>query len=470
MKHFLLTLSFFSLLVCQKSMSQILYDEGPLFGPNINYEEYLLQGSKWNKTTLTYYIYNTSNSLTSTQRATAIANAFATWQANSVLNFVEVSTPGSADLKISWKTGDHGDGHPFQTGVLAHAFFPPTAGGSYAGQLHFNDSYQWNVNGNDYDLETVALHEIGHLLGLSHSTDTTSIMYPYYLGVNHQLGDDDWHGIWALYGCPRVISGPNHVCLYDTYSMSNLPSDLTVQWSVNNNHLAIVTGQGTSTILVSKVDFGSSTVSADIYYNGTLLTTVTRSNIIVGLPSLELMVEPVAADGNSGYWIASNNGNSLEIDNAVDQYYNYYKLLIDRWVNNSWVRVNTVNNYHNGNHVPALTNSGWYRVSIAGHNIDCGFSDYYDLYVSVENSGGGLILSYNPSEEVLTYNIPVMETDEQNQKDDSFVVQLWSNKNIIKSFKTTEKNGRISLSGLKNGIYYLRIISDRKAYSGKIAK
>lgn len=466
MKRLLL---FLTLAICQKSMSQIFYDEGPLFGIDVNLNEYVLQGSKWNKTTLTYYVYNTSNSLTSTQRATAIANAFATWQSNSVLNFMEVSTPGSADLKISWKTGDHGDGHPFQTSVLAHAFYPPTAGGSYAGQLHFNDSYQWNVNGNDYDLETVALHEIGHLLGLGHSTDINSIMYPSYLGVNHQLGSDDLQGIWALYGCPYSISGSNTICDYETYSIANLPTGLSVQWSVSNDLLTIVLGQGTSTIMVSKIDDGAATISAGIYRNGTLLATKTKSNILVGSPSLALMVNPVASDGNSGYWIASDNGNSLEIDNSVDQFYDYYKLLIDRFVNDAWVRVRTVNSYHNGNRVPALTYSGWYRVLIAGHN-SCGFSDYNDLYVSVENSGGGLILSYNQSEEVLSYSIPTTDTDRKSKKDDSFIVQLWSNKNIIKSFKTTEKNGKIPMLGLKKGIYYLRIISDGKAYSGKFAK
>ncbi|KAE8312808.1 peptidase M10, metallopeptidase [Aspergillus transmontanensis] len=78
-------------------------------------------------------------------------------------------------IKIA--VGDHGDGNPFdgQYGILAHAYYPPPSGGSLAGDAHFEDDEQWNE---DF-LMRVALHEIGHSLGLPHSDIKEAVMFPY---------------------------------------------------------------------------------------------------------------------------------------------------------------------------------------------------------------------------------------------------------------------------------------------------
>lgn len=45
---------------------------------------------------------------------------------------------------------------------------------------------------------SVAIHELGHCLGLDHSTETTSVMYPYDQGVS-QLSTQDLAGLRAIY-------------------------------------------------------------------------------------------------------------------------------------------------------------------------------------------------------------------------------------------------------------------------------
>ena len=50
------------------------------------------------------------------------------------------------------------------------------------------------------DLFSTALHEIGHILGLKHSTVDGTIMWPLLQNGLHTLHRDDIDGIQALYG------------------------------------------------------------------------------------------------------------------------------------------------------------------------------------------------------------------------------------------------------------------------------
>ncbi|XVE94247.1 hypothetical protein REPUB_Repub01dG0265100 [Reevesia pubescens] len=98
----------------------------------------------------------------------------------------------------SFEIGDHGDGNPFDgpNGVLAHSFSPTD------GRFHYDGAENWVVGATDgaYDLGTVALHEIGHLLGLQHTTIEEAIMYLLIpAGKVKGLNNDDNKGIQALY-------------------------------------------------------------------------------------------------------------------------------------------------------------------------------------------------------------------------------------------------------------------------------
>jgi predicted Zn-dependent protease len=69
--------------------------------------------------------------------------------------------------------------------------------------LHYDADEKWSTNPStdEVDLESVAVHEIGHLLGLDHSMDQNSIMFAEIPPgtIKRELGQDDIAGIRALY-------------------------------------------------------------------------------------------------------------------------------------------------------------------------------------------------------------------------------------------------------------------------------
>jgi len=77
-------------------------------------------------------------------------------------------------------------------------------------EIYFNDYFEWGI-GTGVDIETVALHEIGHALGLWHTSTEAAIMYAGYQGIWREVQDDDADGISYLY--PQAIPEPTSMIL-----------------------------------------------------------------------------------------------------------------------------------------------------------------------------------------------------------------------------------------------------------------
>ncbi len=69
--------------------------------------------------------------------------------------------------------------------------------------MAINTRYSWttgcNAPSGSFDLESVYLHENGHVAGLGHSTDINAVMYPSYQTSRCSLAADDQAGMAALY-------------------------------------------------------------------------------------------------------------------------------------------------------------------------------------------------------------------------------------------------------------------------------
>ena len=75
--------------------------------------------------------------------------------------------------------------------------------GTDEADMAINTRYVWSTGctaqAGAFDLQSVYLHENGHVAGLGHSTDTSAVMYPSYQTARCALATDDRNGIAALY-------------------------------------------------------------------------------------------------------------------------------------------------------------------------------------------------------------------------------------------------------------------------------
>ncbi|XP_022154823.1 metalloendoproteinase 1-MMP [Momordica charantia] len=160
--------------------------------------------------TLTYALSPdyTVDYLSSSEIRRVVRRSFSRWSAVIPVNFTESREYESSDIRIGFYRGEHGDGEAFDgvLGVLAHAFSPEN------GRLHLDAAERWAVDLEKekskvaVDLESVVTHEIGHVLGLAHSSVKEAVMYPSLSprAKKVDLRIDDVEGAQALYG-----SNPN---------------------------------------------------------------------------------------------------------------------------------------------------------------------------------------------------------------------------------------------------------------------
>jgi hypothetical protein len=142
---------------------------------------------------LGYFLGGLASALPRAAVQTEILRAWAGWSKYVAVTFAPVSDANQArTIGVLFARGAHGDGYPFDGpgGVLAHTFYPsPPNPEPIAGDMHFDDSENWGI-GQGVDVFSVALHESGHALGLGHSDQPTSVMYPYYKLYTGLTADD----------------------------------------------------------------------------------------------------------------------------------------------------------------------------------------------------------------------------------------------------------------------------------------
>jgi hypothetical protein len=178
---------------------------------------------------------------------TTLGNAFNAWQNatnpsdQAVTNIQFAFGTASAalpqeptlDCKNVIGFADPNAANDFSTGVIAFALITTTPNGDVPGSncpsyttpcpianciidvdIMFNPGDNFatsSPSSTEFDLQSVATHEIGHLMGLDHSNIAHAVMYPYgdtsSIGVHSTLWTDDLAGVGHLYPGPGTADG-----------------------------------------------------------------------------------------------------------------------------------------------------------------------------------------------------------------------------------------------------------------------
>ncbi|GLG99055.1 Matrix metalloproteinase-2 [Gryllus bimaculatus] len=195
-------------------------------------KRYIVGSEGWKKRNITYFIANWTPKLGEENVFHEMQKAFNSWSGYARLSF-QYSRDPNADIIIAFGRGPHGDYYPFDGpgNILAHAYFPYEHG-NYGGDIHFDDDEEWKMRPGELesgvDFFTVAVHELGHSLGLAHSPVSGSIMFPYYKGYqpNFQLDYDDILAMYELY-ISRNLEGDTSVTHTNTNDVDEEFDDYT---------------------------------------------------------------------------------------------------------------------------------------------------------------------------------------------------------------------------------------------------
>ena len=164
---------------------------------DVKFEDFRVLDTVWNKKDITFRVKNfpSKTRLSKKKVVKAIEKAFSMWENVSNLRFTRRDS-GPADIELSFEKKEHGQDEIFRKGEHGHAFKPRD------GDVHFSDDRYWTLEEyNGINLLGVALHEIGHSIGLDHSSDSNAVMAPFYRGWHPylKLTEDDIQGINQLY-------------------------------------------------------------------------------------------------------------------------------------------------------------------------------------------------------------------------------------------------------------------------------
>ncbi|KAB1069608.1 matrixin family metalloprotease [Methylobacterium planeticum] len=132
--------------------------------------------------------------------------AFADWSAHANITFVQAASASGAAIRFSNGAIDGLDN------VLGQTRYTYFGNRFTSADITFDSGEGWHaaaggiVSNHKASLFLVALHEIGHALGLDHYSGATAVMNPYLSSAVTDLTASDISGIQALYGAPAVAS------------------------------------------------------------------------------------------------------------------------------------------------------------------------------------------------------------------------------------------------------------------------
>lgn len=247
---------------------------------------------RWTRGFLTFSVDTAGANISANDVNQTIRNAFAQWQAISpFFNFTQVATNG--DIQVAF--GGPEQNREFGTGggVLATGAYPEV------GRLTFDRAEAWTTG----KLFSVALHEIGHVLGLSHSNDRASVMYPYEMTMA-AIDGETRDALRNLYGWrpqiqlgDRATSDRPALAVTSSVGFSSSSLDLHMAWKGTRDDQGIYESELVNNVWTPQVripGIGSSQSPA--------LASIPLGN---GTPSTGLVMAWKGISGDQGIYFAT---------------------------------------------------------------------------------------------------------------------------------------------------------------------
>ena len=158
----------------------------------------------WSAATLNVALGDWQASFTGQLTGAEIADvqrAFAAWSSVANIHFLQVSDAINVDIRI----GLGGVAATYGSSSVGVTLSSPSSDARVTGeQIELDQGYLSHPRFDDSNVYALALHEIGHALGLDHSTNPNAIMaasnFFESASLRTQLSPDDIAGIQALYG------------------------------------------------------------------------------------------------------------------------------------------------------------------------------------------------------------------------------------------------------------------------------
>jgi hypothetical protein len=268
-----------------------------------------------------------SDAITDPAQQALIASAFAIWSTASGVNFVEDAPGSTSDISLGFSQNlasralglsflTVNDSGSIESGTAVH-LQDPAYTPLYAG----SNGLTYEAAGTNDDanptFEQLALHEIGHTLGLGESSDPYSIMNPLLSPQNATLDATDYANVEALYPgnvfTTTAPTTPAHPVAPPTLTATSLTGDFTDYTSTASSPQFLYGGDDALSVVVSGANASVTTGSGN-----DRIAVSSGDNALNGGSGSNLLIGGTGTDSFSSVLTASNAWTMTENFHAGD--------------------------------------------------------------------------------------------------------------------------------------------------------
>jgi len=181
------------------------------------------------------------------------------WGAQAGLTFTKVGKDNNSDISVGWGKLERTAEGALKGGITEFPY-------ANLATIAFNDDVSWTADVYDKnyaDFFSVAIHEIGHAIGMDHSSDPDAVMCPTGgkgggLPIFQGLGNDDAVGARYLYLQPALDRNPGFPEANKIILLVNETPDFDVAydiWVTNDKDMAPLTYLGQGNIKPSELTY-----------------------------------------------------------------------------------------------------------------------------------------------------------------------------------------------------------------------